>query len=191
MLATKRSAKFPMYNKTIRRSQSFTRNIFYRHPPPRGMQFKNARATKHLRLVAFPDAGSGSLHGDHSVAGDIIILCQFIDSDFIISRHGHMPDRRCAKIHRVCKSSLAAEAHAAVYATGHVLWLKTLLWEMTTGTYDIAPISPPTDYPIRNPFAPSPTDTQANADWEKQNDPHTSDHWGFLKGDATPIAKML
>ena len=64
------------------------------------------------------------------------------------------------KIQRVCKSSLSAEAHAALTASDQALWFQVLLVEITTGKYDISSVSPPTTYPLPDPFGPSPTDRE-------------------------------
>ena len=67
------------------------------------------------------------------------------------------------KIQRVCKSSLAAEAHAALTASDQALWFRVLITEIVTGKYDIAAISPPTTYHVPDPFSPTPTDREVPA----------------------------
>ena len=73
-------------------------------------------------------------------------------------------DHRCAKIHRVCRSSLAAEAHAAVSACDQALWLQILLTEITIGECDVRRFSPPTEFPLQNPFPDAPTNEQVTRD---------------------------
>ena len=115
------------------------------------------------RLVLFTDAGFGSLANSHSIEGTVTILASVTGRDGVIHCHGYLLDHRCAKIQRVCKSSLAAEAHAALTATDQALWFQVLLTELVTGKYDITAISPPTSFPIPDPFGPSPTDQEVAA----------------------------
>ena len=77
--------------------------------------------------------------------------------------HGFLIDHRCAKIQRVCKSSLAAEAHASITAADQALWIQVYLNEIVTGHYQIEKITPPTEYPLPGPFGQSPTDQEVTA----------------------------
>ena len=56
----------------------FPRKIFYSPPPSRGLQFKNARATQNLGLVALSGAGFWALHGDHIIEGPMIIYAKYL-----------------------------------------------------------------------------------------------------------------
>ena len=92
----------------------------------------NRNAMEKRRLVLFTDAGFGSLANSHSIEGTVTILASVTGRDGVIHCHGYLLDHRCAKIQRVCKSSLAAEAHAALTATDQALWFRVLLTELGT-----------------------------------------------------------
>ena len=115
------------------------------------------------RLILFTDAGFGSLVGSHSIEGTVIVLATVTGRGGVRNCHGYLLDHRCAKIQRVCKSSLAAEAHAALNAADQALLFQGLLTEIVTGIYDISKISPPTTYPLPDPYGPSPTDQEVTA----------------------------
>ena len=89
------------------------------------------------------------------------MLSEVISRDGIITCRGALLDRRCAKIQRVCKSSLAAEGHAAVTSPDQALWAQALLREIVTDAYEIRHISPPSEFPLPVPLGPSPTDDDA------------------------------
>ena len=67
----------------------------------------------------------------------MIILARFGHRDGAIHCQGTLLDHRCAKIHRVCISSLSAECHAAVTAGDHAIWFQMILMELGTHRYDI------------------------------------------------------
>ena len=89
-----------------------------------------------------------------------MILGRVISRDGIVHCHGGMIDHRCAKIHRVCRSSLSAETNAAITAADWSLWFQVFLTEIFTQEFKIKQISPPTSFPLRNPFEESPTDRE-------------------------------
>ena len=97
---------------------------------------------------------------NHSVEGNFLVLGRVISRDGVAHCHGGMIDRRCAKIHRVCRSSLSAETNAAIAAADWALRFQVFLTEIFAQTFDIKKISPPTTFPLRNPFGESPTDGQ-------------------------------
>ena len=66
-------------------------------------------------------------------------------------------DRRRAKIHRVCRSSIKAESHAAVTAADAAIWFQVLLLELATRQLQLAHISPPSEFPLPDPFEKPPT----------------------------------
>ena len=158
-----------LYNKTLRYLKSYGRKIRYVPTCLKSdtFDYRWSQFMK-LMLIAFPDAGFASLGSSHSIEGTFVILAQVLSRDGVINCLGHMLDHRCAKIHRVRRSSLDAEAHADVSACDQALWLKMLLTEITTGEYDIRKYSHPTEFPLRNPFAKDPTDDQVAQDlkWE-------------------------
>lgn len=72
--------------------------------------------------------------------------------DGVIKRHGLMMCHRCAKIHRVCRSTLAAEASDAATAVDVALWFQVLLTDSFTREFDYMRLAPPTGFPLINPF---------------------------------------
>ena len=153
-----------LYNKTLRYLRNHGRKIRYKAANTGGLtqeQLRN-RFTQ-AKIITFSDAGYASLEGSHSIEGAFVILGQVISRDGIINCEGQMVDHRCAKIHRVCRSSLGAEARAAVSACDQALWLQMLMTEIATSNYDIRRYCPPTDYPIQNPFAPEPPNEKCTA----------------------------
>ena len=153
-----------LYNRAVRFAQTYAREIAY-SPPPGTLSATSARLRRleNRRLIIFTDAGFGPLAGSQSVEGSVTILGQVLSRDGSIECRGYLIDRRCAEIQRVCKSSMADEAHAAVTAAGQALWFQVLLTEIATCHYNIESIAPPTSYPMPDPFGPSPTDAEVNS----------------------------
>ena len=120
------------------------------------------------KLITFSDAGFASLQNSHSIEGTFVVLGQAISRGGIIRFEWQMIDRRCAEIHRVCRSSLADETHADVSACDQATWLQMLWIEITTGEYNIEKYCHPTEYPLRNPFSPAPTDAVVTRDLRQQ-----------------------
>ena len=150
-----------VYNKTIKFVQNNRRKIKYTTPGTSDTSPSDRwKKLLQLRLVVFTDAGFGSLTGSHSIEGSVTALAEVISRDGAIKCHGTLLDHRCAKIQRVCKSSLAAECHASLTAADQALWLQALLHEVVTGNYITAHLSPPTEFPLPDPFGPSPSDAE-------------------------------
>ena len=84
--------------------------------------------------------------------------------DGAIHCHGYLIGRRCAKIQRVCRSSLSAECHATVTAGDYALRYQVLLIDIFTRSYQIRRLRPPADCPMLNPFSDSPSGAQLQAD---------------------------
>ena len=145
------------YNKLVRFAQTNNREIAYiplnRNSHHRG----KVRLFTKRRIITFADAGVGSLSGDHSVESSLAVLGELISRDGTIECHGVMLDRRCAKIHLVCRSSLNAESHAAVTAADTAIWFQVLLIELTTHQFRLSQISPPSEFPLPDPFGKPPT----------------------------------
>ena len=91
-------------------------------------------------LLRLTDAGYSSLAGSLSIEGSPTVLGKAVSRDGTVHCHGYLVDRRCAKIRRVCKSSLAFDAHASVAAADQALWLQVYLAEMVTGVYHVEKI---------------------------------------------------
>ena len=153
-----------LYNKTVRFLKRHASKIHY-HPEPKSSEHLSWKdRLKHYRIVSFTDAGFASLEGEHSVESNLLVFGRALFRDGVIHCHGYLIDRKCAKIQRVCRSSLAAECHAAVTAGDYALWYQVLLIEIFTHRYEIRRICPPTDCPMLGPFAESPSDSQLKAD---------------------------
>lgn len=152
-----------MYNKTVRFACNCPRRVNYADRA--GFGTDAAARAHHLqqrRLVLLADAVFGSLADSRSVEGAVTALAQVAARDGIIHCHVYLLDRRCGKIQRARKSSLAAEAHAALAVADQALWFHVLLAEIVTGKYDISDVSPPTTYPHPDPFGSSPTDREVS-----------------------------
>ena len=147
------------YNKIVKFMRNHPRKIHYtRHDDLQGTAAIRSLMT--WRIIAFSDAGFASLSQEYSVEGNFLILGRVISRDGVVHCHGGMIDHRCAKIHRVCRSSLSAETNAAITAADWSLWFQVFLIEIFTQKFDIRQISPPTSFPLRNPFEESPTDVE-------------------------------
>lgn len=147
-----------LYNKNARFVNTYPRKIAYTPPPKRTtVDGKERDPLTQRRLVLFGDSGFGSLADSRSVEGAVTVLADVTHRDGIIQRRGYLIGRRCAKIQRVRKSSMAVEAHAALAAADQAMRFQVSLAEIVTGKYGIAAISPPAVYPIPDPFGPSPT----------------------------------
>lgn len=73
------------------------------------------------KLFVFADDGFVALVQNSSVGPHVIILGYVIDRGGIPKCPGLAMVHRFGKIHRVCRSTLAAEAHAAVTAVDAAL----------------------------------------------------------------------
>ena len=113
------------------------------------------------KLFAFTDSGFGTLVKNHSVESHVVILGDVIARDGEIDCHGLLVDHRCAKIHRVCRSTLSDESQAAATAVDVALWFQILLIEICTHRFEYQKLTPPTFFPLQNPFHESPTDAVA------------------------------
>ena len=153
-----------LYNKIIRFAQLYDRKLTFDDLNLEGTSY-HGRLTNFTsrRVVCFADAGFSALAGSHSIEGSVTILGKVINRYGVVRCHGYLIDRRCAKIQMVCKSSLAAEAHASATAADQALWLQVYLAEIFTGSYQISQITPPTEYPLPDPFGVSPTDQEVAA----------------------------
>ena len=150
-----------LYNKIVKFVKNHPRKIHYcMFPTPFRPEKTHPSSLLNWKLFVFTDAGFGTLSKNHSVESHVVILGDVISRDGVIKCHGVMLDHRCAKIHRVCRSTLAAEAHAAVTAVDVALWFQVLLIEIFTQKFDYRRLTPPTDFPLRNPFNDSPSNAE-------------------------------
>ena len=90
-----------------------------------------------------------------SIEGSVDVMGEVDSRDCFTTCRGTLHGRRCAKIQRVCKPSLDAEGRAALTSSDQVLWTQSLLHEIATGAYEICRISPPSEFPLPDPFWPS------------------------------------
>ena len=148
-----------LYNKTVKFLKNHPVEIHYVFPPGMG-QIKSAKSLTHFRIICFTDAGFATLHDEHSIESNVTIFGKVLYRDGVIHCHGFLLDHRCAKIQRVCRSSLSAECHAAVTAGDYSLWYQILLIELLTHRYQIRKLCPPTNCPMLNPFETGPTDSE-------------------------------
>ena len=150
-----------LYNKIVKFVKNHRRKIRYSaFPTPNVDSSARPSDLLHWKLFMFTDAGFGTLIKNHSIESHVIVLGDVIGRDGVIQCHGLLLDHRCAKIHRVCRSTLAAEAHAAVTAVDVALWFQVLLTEIFTHHFDYQLLTPPTHFPLRNPFHESPSNAE-------------------------------
>ena len=121
------------------------------------------------RIIAFTAAGFGSMPNHFSVESNFLVIGRVLKRDGVVLCHGGLLGHRCAKIHRVCKSSLSDEAHATITALDWSLWFHVLLIELFANHFDIRQICPPTSFPMRNPFGESPTDDEVCGEVKKMH----------------------
>ena len=158
---TKAKALANLYNKIVKFVKNHQRKITYAPFP--GCESGGLNALTSMmqwKLIVFTDAGFGTLSKNHSIESHVLIFGDVLSRDGMIQCHGLLLDHRCAKIHRVCRSTLSAEAHAAVTAVDVALWTQVLLTEIFTGKYDHARLTPPTEFPIVDPFNQAPTNQE-------------------------------
>ena len=161
---TQARATIALCNKTVRFVNNYHRDIVYTAPPEcKDSQLNQSSQFARRRLIVPTDAGVGPLAQSHSAEGAAAVLDQVADRDGVIHFHGYMIDRRCAEIQRACKSSLAAEAHAALTAADQALRFQVSPTGIVTWKYDITAISPPAVYPLPDHFGHSPTDKEVTS----------------------------
>ena len=150
-----------IYNKIVKFVKNHRMKIRY-SPFPRGETDSPRRSSDLIswKLFVFTDAGFGTLIKNHSVESHVVILGDVIARDGEIDCHGLLLDHRCAEIHRVCRSTLSAESHAAVTAVDVALWFQVLLIEICTHRFEYQRLTPPTFSPLQNPFRESPSDAE-------------------------------
>ena len=112
------------------------------------------------RVICFTDAGFATIHDDHRIESNVTIFGKVLFRGGVIRCRGFLPDHRCAKIQRVCRSSLSAERHAAVTGGDYAVWYQIMLIELLTHRYPIRKLRPPTNCPMLNPFGNSPSDAE-------------------------------
>ena len=150
--------------KTVRFPQKKSCEIHYRPEPKTLGTCLWQEKLKEYRIISFTDAGFASLEGDCSIESNVVIFGKILFRDGVIHCHGYLLDHRCAKIQRVCRSSLSAECHAAVTAGDYSLWYQILLNELFTHRLLIRQLCPPTNYPMLDPFSKSPSDATLKAE---------------------------
>ena len=158
---TKAKALANLYNKIVKFVKNHQRKITYAPFP--GCESGGIEALMSMmqwKLIVFTDAGFGTLTKNHSIESHVLVLGDVLERDGLIQCHGLMLDHRCAKIHRVCRSTLSAEAHAAVTAVDAALWTQVLMTEVFTGRYEHARLTPPTEFPIQDPFSEAPSNQE-------------------------------
>ena len=142
-----------LYNRSVRFVKDYDRKLVYMsHSHSVDSSGHRWMRLQTMRLIVFADAGFGSLTGSRSIEGSVTVLAEVVSRDGFITCQGSLIDHRCAKIQRVFKSSLAAEGHAALTAADPSLWMQALLREISTGTYNIRHIAPPSDFPSPPPL---------------------------------------
>ena len=146
-----------LYIKIVRFVKAHQRKIRYIRFP--GSQRNSDFSPSNLlnwKLFVFTDAGFGAFVKSHSAESHVVILGDVIERDGVIKCHGLMLDHRCAKIHRVCRSTLSDEANAAVTAVDVALWFQVLLTEIFRHQFEYKRLTPPTEFPLLSPFNDSP-----------------------------------
>ena len=150
-----------LYNKIVKFAQNHQRGIRYSSFPLAKTDSRiQPSSLLNWKLFVFADAGFGTLVRNHIVESQVVVLGDVISRDGTIERRGLLLDHRCAKIHRVCWPTVAAEAHAAVTAVDVALWPQVLLTEIFTRKFDYKRLTPPKVFPLLNPFRESPSDSE-------------------------------
>ena len=111
-------------------------------------------------FLAFADTGFGTLAQNRIAECQVAIWGDVVERDCVIKCHGLMRDRRCAKIHRVCRPTFPAAAHAAVAAADAALGFQAILTVISTHHFDYKRITRPTEFPLVDPFLESPSDSE-------------------------------
>ena len=154
-----------LYNKTVRSPKNAIRAKFTigRARNHRAGESPNSRLQGY-RIVSFTDAGSAPLEGERSIESGAIISGRMLFRDATIRCHGYLMGQRCAKIQRVCRSSLSDECHAAVHAGDYSLRYQITMNGIFTHVRQIRQLCPPAEYPTLCPFTKSPSGESLKAD---------------------------
>ena len=156
-----------LYNRTARFVKDYIRKIPYSSHGHRNGTFAHRwRRRQMMRLVVVAHSGFGSLTGSQSIECSATVLGEVVSRGGFITFQGALLDHRCAKIQRICKSSLAAERHAALTDADQALRMQSLLGEIVTGAYEIRHISPLSEFPFPDPLGPSPTEDKVK--WQRK-----------------------
>ena len=123
-------------------------------------EFAQIRGRNRDRPEIPPDQQFAQNVKNRSVESHVVILGDVIDRDGVLRCHGLLINHRRAKIRRVRRSTLDAEAHAPVSAVGAALRFQLLLIELCTHRFEHHRLTHPTFFPLQNPFRESPTDAE-------------------------------
>ena len=158
------------YNRIAKFMRNRTREIHYTQSNYRIHGHDAIAELMQWRIISFADAGFGSLTQNHSVEGNFLVLGHVVSRGGVVYCHGGLLGHRCSKIRRVCKSSLSADTHSAITASGWSLWFQVFLIELFASGFGIRRISPPTKFPLRNPFGKSPPDQEVREEVRQRSE---------------------
>ena len=107
-----------------------------------------------LQLIAFSDAGFGSLEKMCSLESGLIIIGVPVSRNGPVECDGHPIWWVGRKLRRIARSSLACEAAALAMVADSVIWYRAVLVELWFGRFDYTPFSCTRQTPLVTPFLP-------------------------------------
>ena len=110
-----------------------------------------------IQIFAFCDASYGSMRDNGSIESAFIIVGRVKFRNGDLSCQGCYIDSCARKIHRVCRSSLGAEAVALANSADLSIWIRVLLLEMIMGQFCKELVDPSTQFKLLIPFGAAPT----------------------------------
>ena len=142
---TRDANKIVEYVKTVQEYLSIASPISF---VPAGMQ----DIITNLQCYCFVGASFGALPGEKSLESYVFVIgmVKSRDGDFVAN--GCVLDCASKKLHRVCRSSLAAEVLALSDGCDIALWNKTLLVEISSGRFLREILEPANGYLLQTPF---------------------------------------
>ena len=143
-------------NKMVLQLKKEPYRIYFRSPLPWVPETTSELASS-IQIFAFCDASFGSMRNNGSIESAFIVVGRVKFRNGDLSCQGCYIDRCARKIHRVCRSSLGAEAVALGNCADLSVWIRVLLVEMIQGQFFKELVGPSAQFKLLIPFGKAPS----------------------------------
>ena len=143
-------------NKMVLQLKKEPYRIYFRSPLPWVPETTSELASS-IQIFAFCDASFGSMRNNGSIESAFIVVGRVKFRNGDLSCQGCYIDSCARKIHRVCRSSLGAEAVALGNCADLSVWIRVLLVEMIQGQFFKELVGPSAQFKLLIPFGKAPS----------------------------------